>query len=123
MDFGQAIQSGFRNYVNFKGRAARSEYWYWTLFAVLTQLIVDGLTGDALEAVSAVVSLALFLPSLAVSIRRLHDLDRSGWWFLLWFVPIVGWIVMIYWACCRGTAGTNRFGADPLIAAESLLDT
>jgi uncharacterized membrane protein YhaH (DUF805 family) len=112
MNFEQAIRSGFKNYIGFTGRATRSEFWYWTLFAVVVQLLVDLVTADKLEVVSALVSLALFLPSLSVSIRRLHDIDKSGWWFLLWFVPIVGWIVMIYWACCQGSEGPNRFGPD-----------
>ena len=114
MNFDHAIRSGFRNYISFNGRATRSEYWYWTLFAVLLQLIVDRVTGDTPELVSVLASLALFLPSLAVSIRRLHDLDKSGWWFLLWLVPVVGWITMIYWACVSGTQGANRLGPDPL---------
>jgi uncharacterized membrane protein YhaH (DUF805 family) len=119
MNFGQAIQSGFRNYVNFNGRAMRSEYWYWTLFAVLLQLAVEMVTDGEVSWISGLVSLALFLPSLSVSIRRLHDIDKSGWWFLLWFVPIVGWIVMIYWACRKGTDGANRFGPDPVIATPA----
>ena len=112
MNLVQAIQSGFQNYVTFQGRAARSAYWYWTLFAVLAQVIAQWALG---ETVSLLVSLVLFLPSLAVSVRRLHDIDRSGWWFLIWFIPVVGWIVMIYWACCKGTEGPNRFGPDPLV--------
>lgn len=59
-------------------------------------------------------SLALVLPSLAVALRRLHDLDRSGWWILISFVPIVGAIVLLVWFCTKGTAGSNKFGADPL---------
>lgn len=111
MNFIQAIQSGFQNYVTFQGRGSRSAYWYWTLFALLAQLIAQWALG---ETISLLVSLVLFLPSLAVSVRRLHDIDKSGWWFLIWFVPIVGWLVMIYWACCKGTEGANRFGPDPL---------
>ena len=59
-------------------------------------------------------SLALFLPALALAVRRLHDLDRSGWWLLVGFVPIVGTIVLLVWFCTRGTEGPNRFGPDPL---------
>jgi uncharacterized membrane protein YhaH (DUF805 family) len=63
--------------------------------------------------------LGLFIPSIAVGVRRLHDIDRSGWWWLLWFVPIVGWIIMLIWVCSGGTAGMNRFGRDPLGAAAA----
>jgi uncharacterized membrane protein YhaH (DUF805 family) len=114
MNFSEAIASGFRNYVNFSGRAARSEFWYWTLFAVLVSIvtsIIDGVIGVRL--LNPIASLALFLPGLAVSIRRLHDLDRSGWWFLIVFT-IIGGIVLLVWDCMRGTVGKNRFGEDPL---------
>jgi uncharacterized membrane protein YhaH (DUF805 family) len=114
MNFVQAIQSGFRNYVTFSGRAQRSAYWWWTLFTVVLQVGADLAISETLGSILAVV---LLLPSIAVGMRRLHDLDRSGWWILLWFVPIVGWIVLIYWACCKGTEGPNRFGPDPLAMA------
>ena len=63
--------------------------------------------------ISALVSLGLFLPGLAVAVRRLHDVDRSGWWLLLAFVPLIGIIVLIVWWCTEGTRGPNRFGPDP----------
>jgi uncharacterized membrane protein YhaH (DUF805 family) len=118
MSFTQAIASGFQNYVNFSGRAARSEFWFWTLFAVLVS-IVTGLIDLALfrsldfSPLQSLAGLALFLPGLAVSIRRLHDLDRTGWWFLLVFT-VIGAIVLLVWNCMRGTIGPNRFGPDPL---------
>jgi uncharacterized membrane protein YhaH (DUF805 family) len=119
MNFTQAIASGFQNYVNFTGRAARSEFWLWTLFSVLMTMaasIIDValFPTAAASPINSLVSLALFLPSLAVSVRRLHDLDRSGWWVLLVFVILIGWIVLIVWNCTRGTLGPNRFGPDPL---------
>ena len=119
MGFTEAITSGFRNYVNFSGRAVRSEFWYWVLFAILAS-IVAGLIDLALfgvegsSPINSLVGLALFLPGLAVSVRRLHDLDRSGWWILLGLIPLVGVIILIVWYCKRGTIGANRFGADPL---------
>ena len=119
MTFTQAIASGFRNYVNFTARAARSEFWFWFLFAVLASIaagLIDlGLFPRAeISPINTLVGLALFLPGLAVSVRRLHDLDRSGWWILLIFIPIIGVIVLIIWDCMRGTVGPNRFGPDPL---------
>lgn len=59
---------------------------------------------------SPIVTLVLFIPSLSVSVRRLHDIDRTGWWLLLGLIPILGWIVLIVFACQKGTAGANRFG-------------
>jgi uncharacterized membrane protein YhaH (DUF805 family) len=114
MNFGEAIKSGFGNYVTFSGRAARSEFWYWTLFSALADLvggIIDGAVGTGL--IGIVISLALLLPGVAVSVRRLHDLDRTGWWALIAFTGI-GIILLIVWDCMKGTTGSNRFGADPL---------
>jgi uncharacterized membrane protein YhaH (DUF805 family) len=117
MNFTQAITSGFQNYVNFKGRAARSEFWYWTLFSIIASIvggIIDLVLGTlGLSLIQNLVGLALFLPGLAVSVRRLHDLDRTGWWMLIALTGI-GIILLIIWDCMRGTPGPNRFGPDPL---------
>jgi len=120
MGFWQAIASGFSNYVNFSSRACRSEYWYWALFIVLVEIatsIIDMALG--VQVTTSLFGLATFLPSLAVAIRRLHDLDRTGWWILLSLIPIVGWIILIIWYCTRGTTGPNRFGADRLVAGPA----
>jgi uncharacterized membrane protein YhaH (DUF805 family) len=110
MDFVAAIKSCLTNYVAFAGRARRSEYWYFFLFTVIVSLALD-LAG--FDQVSMFFSLVTLLPGLAVGARRLHDTDRSGWWLLLFFVPIVGWIVLIVWFVKTGTQGANRFGDDP----------
>jgi uncharacterized membrane protein YhaH (DUF805 family) len=117
MGFTDAVATGFNKYVTFTGRAARSEFWYWALFNILVSIVsglVDGLFG--LGFISAITSLALLLPSIAVGVRRLHDIDRTGWWLLIAFTGI-GAIVLIVFDCIKGTAGPNRFGADPLAAA------
>ncbi len=114
MNFAQAIGSGLSKYVQFGGRSSRSEYWYWTLFVIIISIaasVVDGMLDSGL--VSRIVGLAVLLPSLAVSSRRLHDIDRSFWWVLITFT-VIGVLLLIYWACVRGTAGPNRFGPDPL---------
>ncbi|OIQ77104.1 inner membrane protein YhaI [mine drainage metagenome] len=111
MTFTRAISSGFENYTVFRGRAARSEYWYWTLFSFLVAwgaYFVDGAIGSSL--VSPLASLALFLPGIAVTVRRLHDTDRSGGWFWICLVPIVGWIILIVFLATEGTPEANRFG-------------
>jgi uncharacterized membrane protein YhaH (DUF805 family) len=115
MGFGQAISAGFSNYVNFSSRACRSEYWYWVLFIVLADIvagIIDYVLG--MEIVSSLFGLVTLLPGIAVSIRRLHDLDRTGWWILLGLIPIIGWIILLIWYISKGTDGPNRFGPDPL---------
>jgi uncharacterized membrane protein YhaH (DUF805 family) len=119
MNFFEAVKSVLiKNYVGFSGRAPRSEYWYFVLFAVIVSVVLQtldtGLFPDAETPIlSSVFSLATFLPSIAVAIRRLHDIDRTGWWFLIAFT-VIGLIVLIVWFCQRGTVGPNRFGADPL---------
>jgi uncharacterized membrane protein YhaH (DUF805 family) len=119
MNFGQAIASVLGKYATFSGRAPRSEYWYFVLFSILVSgaasildLVLFPRWTD-ISPLSSLLSLALFLPSLAVGIRRLHDVDRSGWWTLLVFT-VIGVFVLLYWACIRGTPGPNRFGPDPL---------
>jgi uncharacterized membrane protein YhaH (DUF805 family) len=117
MGFGRAIATCFRKYAVFSGRASRSEYWYFVLFQTLVVIgfmIVDILAfrGSA-NVLSTLAMLIMFLPYLAVSVRRLHDLDMSGGFIFLTFIPLIGWILMIVWACQRGTPGPNRFGMGP----------
>lgn len=124
MNFGQAIGSGFRNYIGFGGRACRSEFWYWVLFVNLVSLgtvILDRVLfpENTLGPLAALFALVVLLPGLAVSIKRLHDIDKSGWWFLLGFILIVGTIILIVWATREGDEGNNRFGADPLAPAAA----
>jgi uncharacterized membrane protein YhaH (DUF805 family) len=119
MDFSAAIKSGFDNYIIFSARAALSEYWYWQLLMVLVAIaagLIDlAIFGDSSPInTNTIAGLALFLPTWAVTIRRLHDLDRSGWWSLLMLVPLIGWFWLLFWFCTRGTVGSNRFGPDPL---------
>jgi uncharacterized membrane protein YhaH (DUF805 family) len=121
MQFQDAIRSGFRNYVGFSGRAPRSEFWYWQLFVVLVAVAASILDSGFLPEsdvgpISAVTSLALLLPGIAMAIRRLHDIDRTGWWVLL-ALTLIGAILLIVWACFKGTNGSNRFGPDPLAGA------
>ena len=99
MNFQTAVKSGFRNYAQFKGRATRSEFWYWLLFST----VLTSITYVVSPAIYTVVSLALFLPGIGVAIRRMHDTDHSGWWYLL---PIVN----IVFACQGSDQGVNRFG-------------
>lgn len=117
MNFVEAIQSGFSNYVNFSGRAQRSAYWWWVLFEIIVLVIaqiIDGVIfGSGSRVLYAIAGLALLLPGIAVSARRLHDLDRTAWWLLLALTGIGG-IVLLIWDCMKGTTGPNRFGPDPL---------
>lgn len=132
MNFVDAVKSGYQNYVNFSGRSARSAFWWWVLFQIIANVVIalifggghmttgNGGMGMNYEGglVANLWSLANFLPGLAVSIRRLHDIDKSGWWILIVLIPLVGWIILIVWDCQEGTKGNNRFGPDPLGAAN-----
>jgi len=105
-------------YATFNGRACRAEFWWFCLFGFLANCaaaIIDsqGSAGIA----EALVGLALILPNLSVAVRRLHDIDRSGWWLLIALVPLVGWIVLLIWDVSRGTTGANRFGGETLASA------
>jgi uncharacterized membrane protein YhaH (DUF805 family) len=121
MKFGEAVVSGLRNYFNFSGRASRSEFWFFTLFCILVPIVgsvgdlflFTALAPEGLGPISVVSNLALLVPGIAVAARRLHDIDRTGWWILI-TLTIVGNIWLIIWWCTKGTAGRNRFGSDPL---------
>ncbi len=126
MEFTTAVATCFAKYATFSGRARRAEFWWFTLFnfGVLVILSVIDLgwgnprhwmMGDGGPSpVGTLYWLAVLLPSLAVTVRRLHDIDRTGWWILIHFLPLVGPIVMIWFLATPGTAGPNRFGPDPL---------
>ena len=102
MSFVSAIQSGFRNYVNFNGRATRSEYWWWALFTLIVQILTSGVS----DGLGTVVSLVLLVPGIAVAIRRMHDTNHRGWWMLF---PIVNLVFDLR----AGDAGENRLGTPP----------
>jgi uncharacterized membrane protein YhaH (DUF805 family) len=115
MNFQQAVRSAFANYANFAGRACRSEFWYWQLFLLVGGVVAelfDYGTGFRISPFSTLFWLATVIPDIAVYVRRLHDTDRSGWWLLLFFLPLIGAIVLLVWFCTKGTNGYNRFGPD-----------
>jgi len=114
-----------QKYADFSGRARRSEYWYFLLFYMLILIalsVVDVVMGwfstDAgVGVLSGIYTLALLIPSLSVSVRRLHDTDRSGWWLLIGLLPLIGGIVLLVFFVQDSQAGANRFGPNPKTAA------
>ena len=106
----QAIQLGFQNYANFSGRSNRSEYWWWPLFVVVIYFALNflGAIVPLLGIVTSLFGLVTLLPGLALGARRMHDIDQSGWYLLLWLLPIIGWIWFLILACQRGTEGPNK---------------
>lgn len=110
-----------QHYADFTGRARRSEYWYFVLFNFIVSILIGLSLGviagllnmPALVYLAYLWSLAVFIPSLAVSVRRLHDIGRSGWWLLLSLIPLVGAIILIIWHCTDSQPGTNQYGPNP----------
>lgn len=116
-----AVRTCMSKYVDFSGRARRSEFWYFILFSFLVQIvasILDSIIGTDYDTtsgglISTLVSLALLLPTIAVSARRLHDIGKSGWWQLIGIIPIIGWILVIIWYATDTRPGDNQYGPDP----------
>jgi uncharacterized membrane protein YhaH (DUF805 family) len=110
-----------KKYATFEGRARRSEYWYFVLFYVLAAValsIIDVVVGtyneeSGLGLLSGLFMLATIVPSIAITARRLHDTDRSGWWQLLYFIPLLGAVVMLVFMVLDSQPGANRFGPNP----------
>ena len=108
-DYQQAIISCFKKFADFKGRARRSEFWYFELFCVLMSLAFSFISEDA----ATIVMLITLIPNIAVSVRRLHDIGRSGWWMLIALVPIVGILLLLFWAAQEGNSASNQYGESP----------
>lgn len=114
MSFGDSIRTCLTKYATFTGRATRSEFWFFALFTVIIEIVVaiiDAAVGNTILGI--IVGLALLLPSLAVSVRRLHDTDRSGWMILIGIIPIVGTIILIVFYCQDSRGGYQERPASP----------
>lgn len=117
--------AALKKYAVFSGRARRKEYWYFALFYLIIYIVlsfIDRATGtfnlkSHVGLLTGIFALAMVMPSLAVSVRRLHDTDRTGWWLLIGFVPLIGAIVLLVFFVLDGTPETNRFGQNPKEAA------
>ena len=127
-----AIVENFRRivttqYFDFNGRTRRQVFWYYVLAYVVIYIAVSivesiffgggmmpyGYGFYRPQPLTGLLSLALLLPSLGIAARRLHDTDRSAWWLLIGIIPIVGWLILLYWYVQPGTVGSNQFGPDP----------
>jgi uncharacterized membrane protein YhaH (DUF805 family) len=113
MAFGEAVSDGFSKYATFSGRSSRSAFWWWTLFYVLV-IAAASIIDAAIKTpvISSLAWLALFLPNLAVLVRRLHDTDHSGWWVLIGLIPLIGAIILIVFAC-TDSGPPNQYGDGP----------
>jgi uncharacterized membrane protein YhaH (DUF805 family) len=116
MSFTEAIASCFKQYANFNGRARRSEYWFFTLLTCCVSLLSSLLTYTVSETLGSIVSLAslaLVVPGIAVAVRRLHDIGKSGWYYLFCLIPLVGAIILLVWYCKDSMPGDNMYGPNP----------
>lgn len=105
-----------KKYAEFGGRARRKEFWMFFLFSMLIMgalSYIERMVRDSAGVISGIYSLAVILPSLSVSVRRLHDTGRSGWWLLIPILPLIGFIVLIVFFCQDSLPGANRYGPNP----------
>ena len=126
LSFSEAINICFKKYACFHGRASRSEYWWWTLFQIIISMGINIVTFDPSPSDldqyllenpwTCLISIALFLPSLGVSVRRLHDIGKSGWWLLLNLFCCIGSIILLVWNCRESDTYTNEYGDQPYIS-------
>ena len=114
MNFTQAITICLRKYVDFTGRAGRPEFWWFFLFQVIVYVVASMLG----ETVYMLAALGLLLPSLGAGARRLHDIGKSGWWLLLGLIPLLGFLVLLYFFC-QPSRESNQWGAGPAGAAAA----
>ena len=118
MNFQESIEKCLKNYANFKGRASRSEYWFFILFGILVSIgtvILDLLLFDSsgtYSPLNTIAGLALIIPQLSAGCRRLHDIGKSGWWQLL-YITIIGGIVVLIWLVTDTIKRKNQFGPVP----------
>jgi len=118
MSITDAVRSVLTQYATFSGRARRSEYWWFFLayfIASVVASIIDGILG--VTVLGVILALGLLIPSLAVGVRRLHDIGKSGWWLLIGLIPLVGAIVLLVFACQDSQPGTNQWGPSPKYGA------
>lgn len=130
MGLSEAVKSVFSKYATFQGRASRSEYWYFYLFNILLEIgllivgfILGAILGDSAGAFAGmdcayvllcIYGLIILIPNISVFVRRMHDIGRSGWWYWIAFVPIVGAIVLLVFLLTGSDRGDNQYGPEPL---------
>lgn len=120
VSFSEAITRALKfNYCNFDGRASRSEYWWFCLFGIIIGTVITIIFGKSTfgTVINGAVSLGLLLPSLGLAVRRLHDIGKSGWYYFLIFIPLVGGIILLIWFCKDSQKTPNEYGPVPNVVA------
>ena len=113
------IKAITQNYCNFSGRAQRAEYWYFMLFVNIVALGLgftfgfSGVEPGTFMIIEIILALGIILPSLGVQVRRLHDVGKSGWFWFINFIPLVGFLIVLIWACEDSQPGDNQYGPNP----------
>ena len=127
LTFSYCFKNPLKNLTNFNGRTRRREYWFYCLGVVLfiivplaAVLLLGGVDKEIAKLICRIIHPLLVI---SITVRRLHDIDRSGWWVLLVLIPIIGDIALLIFMCQKGTKGENRFGKDPTAEDERTLDT
>ncbi len=114
MDIQQSVKTVLANYANFNGRSSRAEFWWWLLAYFLAAVVLAFIGGVLnLNFLPSLLALALLVPNIAVSVRRFHDIGMTGWWALIFIIPLVGLIAMIYFFI-KPSVGPNEYGEGPL---------
>jgi uncharacterized membrane protein YhaH (DUF805 family) len=113
MSFAESVRSCFSKYVTWSGRAGRAEYWWFALFTLLLYVVGAVITVAVHSPIPVIlVVLVIILPVLAAAVRRLHDTGRSGWWYWISLVPLIGGIILLVFLC-TGSQGANQYGSGP----------
>ena len=124
MGMTDAVKLFFMRYTDFQGRSSRAEYWWaylgLILIIIVPYILVGIFASMGITAIAGLIGLlllifylAIIIPSIAIVVRRLHDLDKSGWWYFIALVPLIGGLLLLWWFCQPGTKGPNTYGDDP----------
>lgn len=118
-----------KKYADFSGRARRSEYWYFQLFNILFLMGVSLLTsllGNSMAMIGSIIifvyALGIIIPSIAIVVRRLHDIGKSGWWYFIGIIPLIGTIIILIYLCTDSQSGRNEYGPNPKEESDELTD-
>ena len=118
MTFSESVSTCFSKYFVFKGRASRSEYWWFQLI-VTPSFVISDFTETDISYLFLGIALVTLIPAISVGVRRLHDTNRSGFFLLIGFIPFIGSLILLFFLIPEGTKGKNKYGADPLVKRKT----
>ena len=118
MTFSESVSTCFNKYFVFKGRASRSEYWWFQLI-VTPSFVISDFTETDISYLFLGIALVTLIPAISVGVRRLHDTNRSGFFLLIGFIPFIGGLILLFFLIPEGTKGKNKYGADPLVKRKT----